>query len=155
MLREWKLKLRTQQRGFTLIELMVVIVIIGILVAIALPQFNAAQSRAKDASTKANMSAFRTMVEIYSALYGGIYPADVTALSAEPEMRNSQLFKELQNPYTGLQGKGNAFDDESQPKTKGLLTYEQFALGAYAIYGYDQSASRISVKGIPLIMTNN
>lgn len=152
MLRQ--LKFRARQQGFTLIELMVVIVVIGILVAIALPQFNAAQSRAKDASTKSNMSAFRTMVEIYSALYGGIYPANVTALSSEPEMRNSQLFKELQNPYSGLQGKGKAFDDETQPKIKGLLTYEQFALGAYAIYGYDQNSNRIREKGRDVIMTN-
>ncbi len=152
MLRD--LKHRARQRGFTLIELMVVIVIIGILVAIALPQFNAAQSRAKDASTKANMSAFRTMVEIYSALYGGIYPVDVTALSTEPEMVNSQLFKELQNPYSGLQGKSRAFDDEAQPKIKGLLTYEQFALGSYAIYGYDQNALRIRNKGVDLVMSN-
>ena len=36
------------QKGFTLMELMVVIVIVGILSAVALPQLNAAQDRAKD-----------------------------------------------------------------------------------------------------------
>jgi prepilin-type N-terminal cleavage/methylation domain-containing protein len=141
-------------RGFTLIELMIVVVILGILVSIAIPQLNAAQSRAKDASTKSNMSAFRTMVEIYSALYGGIYPPDATAVSTEPEMVNSQLFKELENPYLGGSGKGISFDDESQPKIKGLITYENYNLGTYAIYGYDQNILRLRQNGQLLILSN-
>ena len=41
-----------KQNGFTLVELMVVIVIVGILSAVALPQLNSAQDRAKDAVAK-------------------------------------------------------------------------------------------------------
>ena len=59
--------------GFTLIELLIVVAIIGILAAIAVPNFLNAQLKAKIAATESNMKAIGTALEMYSIDYGN-YP---------------------------------------------------------------------------------
>ena len=61
--------------GFTLVELLIVIVIIGILASIGLSSFASAQAKSRDAKRKANLSQIASALELY---YNdkGTYPAD-------------------------------------------------------------------------------
>jgi type IV pilus assembly protein PilA len=63
-------KLHVRKGGFTLIELMIVVAIIGILAAIAIPNFLRFQLKAKTSEGKTNLAAIRTSEQSFYSEYG-------------------------------------------------------------------------------------
>jgi prepilin-type N-terminal cleavage/methylation domain-containing protein len=68
---------RARCAGFTLIELMIVVAIIGILAAVAIPKFSNLIRKSKEGSTKGNLGNMRSVLSIYYADNEGYYPADI------------------------------------------------------------------------------
>jgi prepilin-type N-terminal cleavage/methylation domain-containing protein len=66
--------IRLKEKGFTLIELMIVVAIIGILAAIAIPRFAQMLEKSREGSTKGNLGALKSAASIYYGDWQGIWP---------------------------------------------------------------------------------
>jgi prepilin-type N-terminal cleavage/methylation domain-containing protein len=127
-----------RQSGFTLIELMIVVVVIGILAAIAIPNFIALQMRAREGSTKANMHTLQMGAEDYAVQNSSFYADNVSSLVGLLPGGNSRF----QNPFDRSVGSGNAWLDNGwvNPLTSGstkagVITYADSSLQRYQIVG--------------------
>lgn len=80
-----------RHRGFTLIELMIVVAIIGILAAIAIPNFMKFQLRAKSSEGKTNIASIRVAEEGYSAEHGKyvLCPESPAGLNTPPTQKQN------------------------------------------------------------------
>ncbi len=104
-------KLHTRKGGFTLIELMIVVAIIGILAAIAIPNFLRFQLKAKSAEGKTNLAAIRTAEEAFFAEYGNYVSSDPSpvALDNNTKTAYSHAFADLGFDKVGWEPEGEVY----------------------------------------------
>ena len=65
---------RRNQSGFTLVELLIVVIILGILAAVVIPQFNTAAAESKESALASNLATIRQAIELYKVQHNDAFP---------------------------------------------------------------------------------
>jgi type IV pilus assembly protein PilE len=137
-------------RGFTLVEIAITLVLIGLLAAIAIPNYFAMLDSAKEGSTKANMHDFQLAAEDYGAQNHGAYAGTAGEVAG-------LLPGTFRNPFDGSVGSGNAWLDIStfspQGNTgsthNGITTYQDSVNTQYVINGRGKGHDlRLQLQGV-------
>lgn len=71
-----------EKKGFTLVELIIVITILGIMAAIVIPTFQGNVATAKESASKTNLMTIRTQLELYKLQHNGYPPGYVNGAGA-------------------------------------------------------------------------
>ena len=65
---------RRIRKGFTLVEILIVVIILGILAAIVIPQFTSASQEARESSAMSLLQTIRSQIELYKLQHGDKWP---------------------------------------------------------------------------------
>jgi type IV pilus assembly protein PilA len=126
------------QKGFTLVEIMVICIIVGVLVAMGIPNFIQMQDRAREATVKTNMHSIQLALEDFAVQTVGIYPDN--AASTTPA---GQTVEDLcpfgvypDNPFTQAP---TVVLWDADPAAPGVIGINPATAAEYTVKGFGKS----------------
>jgi competence protein ComGC len=126
------------QKGFTLLEIMIVAIIISIIVAIAIPNLIRLKERAMEAAVKANMHTLQLSLEDFAVQTLGVYPDNAASTTPGGETLEDVCPGGAypENPFTAA---ATVVTWDADPDASGRMGINPANTGDYVIKGFGKS----------------
>lgn len=132
-----------KERGFTLIELMVVIVIIAILAAVALPNFMGATERARESAVRSAVKTIQTALEMYATDNNGYYPTYIYSLTQGNYLPGGRF---PNNPATNAPYNFTSNSNDSGESAYKIVYSVSADNTSYTITGYGKDNTKVIIS---------
>jgi len=111
------------RKGFTLVEILIVVVILGILAAIVIPQFTDASTQAKTSSLTSDLQTVRSQIELYKVEHNDALPGAGTASFEDALTEQTDIDGALGSDYGPYLQKipTNPFNDSNSVEIDGTV----------------------------------
>ena len=136
---------RSYRKGFTLIEILIVVIILGILAAIVIPQFSSASTDARKSNVQSTVQTLRSQIALYKLQHQDVLPDLVT--NWDPMLKKTDASGST-SPATGVQTFGPYMQDTPTNSLNGKTTVTDGTGNVAAATGfvYDYAAGAGSGK---------
>jgi general secretion pathway protein G len=100
-----------RQRGFTLVEILIVVIILAVLAGVVIPQFSSSTEEAKLTVLRSDLSSMRKAVELYYHQHNAVYPGAVESNFSGDASPESWFVDQL-TLYTNVKGEAVAVKND-------------------------------------------
>lgn len=99
-----------KNKGFTLVEILIVVIILGILAAIVIPQFTEASNDARESALQSDLQTARSQLELYKVQHLEKYPNEITAVGSDSAKFILQMISRTNSAGTVMPAAGASAD---------------------------------------------